>query len=250
MGNYAILAFMGPQWSRPTRANGARRQPASFQPLAVVLAVAAGAMDAACFTQLGQVFAGVMTGNLTLIGLAAATRSASLASHVAVALLGYVTGTAFGAFVARLARDARRLTPVVAVLLVELAALAGFTVGWILTGGLPVGAAQFGLLAAATLAMGLQAAAVGSTGTKLSTTYLTGTLTTVISGLVTGARSGAHTRWSVAVLAVHAAGAAAAAVLILVAPVGLPALPDIALLGVLTVLLTRAATREDREPSG
>jgi uncharacterized membrane protein YoaK (UPF0700 family) len=35
------------------------------------------------------VFAGVMTGNLTLLGLAAATRSGSLGSHVALALLGY-----------------------------------------------------------------------------------------------------------------------------------------------------------------
>ena len=228
-------------WRRARGAVRARRRPVSFRPLAVVLAVAAGAMDAACFTQLGQVFAGVMTGNLTLLGLAGATRSGSLASHVAVALLGYVTGTALGAFVARLARGARRPAPVIAVLLVELAVLAGFTVGWAVTGGHPAGPAQFGLLAVATPAMGLQAAAVRSAGTKLSTTYLTGTLTTAITGLVTGTRSRAGIRWSVAVLAAHAAGAAAAGVLLLISPAVLPALPAAALLGVLTFLLSSAA---------
>jgi uncharacterized membrane protein YoaK (UPF0700 family) len=46
--------------------------------------------------------------------------------------------------------------------------------------------------------MGLQAAAVRSTGTSLSTTYLTGTLTTTVAGLVTGGRAGFDVRGGLA----------------------------------------------------
>jgi uncharacterized membrane protein YoaK (UPF0700 family) len=210
-----------------------------FPPLAVVLAVAAGAMDAACFTRLGQVFAGVMTGNLTLLGLAAANRSAGLAGHIAVALGGYVAGAAIGSAVTRRPGDGEPLRQgrLLAVLFTELAGLAGFTAGWVLTGSRPAGAAQLGLLAVGTLAMGLQAAAVRSIGTSLSTTYLTGTLTTTVAGLVTGGRTGSDVRGGLAVLAAHAAGAAAAGGLLLIAAPVLPALPDAALLAVLAVLV-------------
>jgi uncharacterized membrane protein YoaK (UPF0700 family) len=215
-----------------------RSRSVSFPPLAVVLAVAAGAMDAACFTRLGQVFAGVMTGNLTLLGLAAANRSAGLAGHIALALGGYVTGAAVGSVTAQRSAhgDTTRRRPVLLVLLTELAVLAGFTAGWVLTGGHPAGAAQLGLLAAATVATGLQAAAVRSVGTKLSTTYLTGTLTAAVAGLVTGGQSRSSIRWSLAVLAAHAAGAAAAGGLLLVAPITPPLLPDVALLVVLSIV--------------
>jgi uncharacterized membrane protein YoaK (UPF0700 family) len=40
--------------------------------LAAALAFASGAMDVAAFIKLGQVFCSVMTGNLVLLGLAAA----------------------------------------------------------------------------------------------------------------------------------------------------------------------------------
>ena len=215
-----------------------RSRSVSFAPLAVVLAVAAGAMDAACFARLGHVFAGVMTGNLTLLGLAAANRSAGLAGHIAVALGGYVTGTAAGSVIAQRSTHGytTRRRPLLAVLLTELAVLAGFTAGWILTGGRPADAAQLGLLAAATVAAGLQAAAVRSVGTKLSTTYLTGTLTAAVAGLVTGGESRSGIRWSLTVLAAHAAGAAAAGGLLLVAPTALPLLPGVALLIVLSIV--------------
>jgi hypothetical protein len=143
-----------------------RSRSVSFPPLAVVLAVAAGAMDGTCFTRLGQVFAGLKTGNLTLLGLAAANRSAGLAGHIALALGGYLTGAAVGSVIAQRSahEDTTRRRPVLLVLLTELAVLAGFTAGWVLTGGHPAGAAQLGLLAVATVATGLQAAAVHSVG--------------------------------------------------------------------------------------
>lgn len=215
--------------------------------LVVTLAVAAGAVDAACFTRLGQVFASVMTGNLTLLGLAAAQTSGTLAGRIAVAFLGYAAGAALGSRVTGRPRGAGVAWPsaVTAVLVVELAALAGFTVGWALAGSRPAGVAQFGLLAVGALTMGLQSAAVRAVGTTLSTTYLTGTLTAAVAGLVTGGWSRSSTRWSLAVLVAHAAGAAAAGGLLLTAPAALPALPDAALLAVVAVAMTdRAASRE------
>src|ERR1700726_2762959 len=108
--------------------------------IAIMLTFGSGAMDVASFTRLGNVFTSVMTGNIVLWGLAAATRSVSLASHTAVAIGGYVTGVALGTWTAhgfRAAepdRDASRdsvLPPHVTwALLAEFILLAGFTGGW------------------------------------------------------------------------------------------------------------------------
>src|SRR5260370_37417460 len=78
-------------------------------------------------------------------------------------------------------------TPPAAVL-VEFVLLAGFTVGWELTGAAPQGTAQFVLLAVAAAAMGTQSAAALGFGARVSTTYLTGTLTSVVAAWVTRGR--------------------------------------------------------------
>ena len=73
-------------------------------------------------------------------------------------------------------------------LLVELLLLAGFTVGWELTGAAPSGAVQLVLLAVLAAAMGTQSAAARGFGARVSTTYLTGTLTLVVAAWVTPGR--------------------------------------------------------------
>jgi uncharacterized membrane protein YoaK (UPF0700 family) len=76
--------------------------------LLVLLTLTTGAVDASCFLHLGNVFSSVITGNLVLLGVAAATRSASLAIHSGVALAGYSAGVLIGAPIAtRRARGAR-----------------------------------------------------------------------------------------------------------------------------------------------
>jgi uncharacterized membrane protein YoaK (UPF0700 family) len=222
--------------SHADRGRDGRAEP--FPVLAVILALAAGAVDAACFARLGEVFAGVMTGNLTLLGLAVARPSATIAVNVAVALLGYVAGTAVGTVVAsRVGSTARPwAAPIFSVLLVELTVLAVLTIGWVLAGGRPVGTAQLGLLAVAAMAMGLQAAAMRSVGTRLSTTFLTGTLTAAVAGLLTGGEARSRSWWSLAILVAHTAGAALAAGVLVLAPSWLPAVPDAAVLGVVVAL--------------
>jgi uncharacterized membrane protein YoaK (UPF0700 family) len=158
--------------------------------IAIALTFASGAADVASFTRLGNVFTSVMTGNIVLLGLAVARGSLTLVSHTAVSIGGYILGVAVGTWVGHGAQEASSgregVLPahVIWVLLGELTLLAGFTVGWEVTGASPAGWAQFSLLATLAAAMGTQSSAVKDMGlTEVSTTYLTGTLTGLVSSL-------------------------------------------------------------------
>ena len=191
--------------------------------LLVLLTLTTGAVDASCFLHLGNVFSSVITGNLVLLGVAAATQSASLAIHSGVALAGYSAGVLIGAPIAtRRARGGETWPLSVSVTLVaEFCVLAAFSVGWELTGGRPGSTAQVLLIAALAVAMGIQSAAVRQLG-GMSTTYLTGTLTAVVTELVTRDRGPGFAR-SVGVLAAIVSGAAAGGLVAEHAPAWLPA---------------------------
>src|SRR5262249_51838406 len=143
--------------------------------------------DVASFTRLGDVFTSVMTGNLVLLGLAIGELSGALATHAVVAFAGYMTGVAIGARLVPAGEAPgapwHRAMPVA--LLVEFVLLAGCAVGWGLAGAAPGGAAQLVLLAVLAAAMGTQSAAARGFGARVSTTYLTGTLTGVVAAWVT-----------------------------------------------------------------
>src|SRR5947209_7303455 len=172
------------------RAMNTRPRQQLMTAIAIALTFGSGAMDVASFTRLGNVFTSVMTGNIVLWGLAAASRSVSLASHTAVSIAGYITGVVMATRVAHGFKTPDRgpervlSAPVLWALLAELVLLAGFTGGWEATGGDPAGWAEFCLLAVAAAAMGVQSTAVRDMGlTDVSTTYLTGTLTGLVSSL-------------------------------------------------------------------
>jgi uncharacterized membrane protein YoaK (UPF0700 family) len=191
--------------------------------LLVLLTLTTGAVDASCFLHLGNVFSSVITGNLVLLGVAAATQSASLAIHSGVALAGYSAGVLIGAPIAtRRARGGETWPLSVSVTLVaEFCVLAAFSVGWELTGGRPGSTAQVLLIAALAGAMGIQSAAVRQLG-GMSTTYLTGTLTAVVTELVTRDRGPGFAR-SVGVLAAIVSGAVVGGLVAEHAPAWLPA---------------------------
>ena len=217
-----------------------RRRRVPLIVLAVALAFASGATDVTSFLRLGGVFGSVMTGNLVLLGLAVARTSGGLAAHTAVAFAGYIAGVALASRICAGVRRKNVLWPatVTATLLVELVVFAGFATGWELIGSRPVGASQYALLAVASLAMGLQSEAIRNVGTALSTTYLTGTLTTSVASIVTGRRSDRGNRMNVAVLAAAVAGAAAGGGLLSAAPALMPVLPLAAIAAVVTVAVT------------
>jgi uncharacterized membrane protein YoaK (UPF0700 family) len=212
--------------------------------IAVALTFASGAADVASFTRLGSVFTSVMTGNIVLWGLAAARGSVSLFGHTAVAITGYIAGVAGGTWVAHGARDTEAggdenragvlPTHVTWVLLAELTLLTGFTVGWEVSGAAPAGWAQFSLLATLAAAMGMQSSAVKDMGlTEVSTTYLTGTLTGLVTSLVSPGQDTPHGLRRFGVLIGLVAGASLCGMFVATAADGAPALPLAALISAL-----------------
>jgi uncharacterized membrane protein YoaK (UPF0700 family) len=160
----------------------------ALTPIAIALTFCSGVMDVASFTRLGGVFTSVMTGNIVLCGLSIARGSVSLLLHTLTAVCGYIAGVAFATrFVLASGPDGSTgfTTRVRTAFRVELVLLCGLAVGWEVSGGRPVGWAEFCLLAVGAVAMGIQSATVNQMGlTSVSTTFLTGTLTGLIGSLV------------------------------------------------------------------
>jgi uncharacterized membrane protein YoaK (UPF0700 family) len=193
--------------------------------LVPVLALTSGAVDATSFLALGQVFCSVMTGNLVLLGVAASNHNAGHAIRAGVAIGAYAAGVLAGApIAARGTSSERGRTWPVAVTLtlaLELCLLVAFSIGWELSPASHGGLARLVLLILLATAMGMQSAAVARLG-KMSSTYMTSTLTGVLTALVT--RGGQEGRWrDVTALAGVAVGALAAGLLISFAPAWLPA---------------------------
>jgi uncharacterized membrane protein YoaK (UPF0700 family) len=149
--------------------------------LVVALTVAAAATDALSYLGLGHVFPANMTGNTVLLGLGLATGDRAAAARSAVTLGAYV----LAAFTVGAATAGHGSPGVVRrALAVELALLAAYAGWWLSLPAHPVGAARYGLVALAGAAMGTQSATVQRLRLPdISTTYITGTWTTLASGL-------------------------------------------------------------------
>ena len=214
--------------------------------IAISLTFGSGATDVASFTRLGGVFTSVMTGNIVLAGLAVAQRSLTLASHTAVSIAGYIVGVAGGTWIAygfkraKPADDEGGASVLPAhvnwALFAELILLGGLTVGWEITGARPAGWVQYCLLAVTAAAMGVQASAVNEMGlTHVSTTFLTGTLTGLVSSLVSPGKETPHGPRRFGVLIGLAAGAGLCGLLVATAAAAVPVLPLAALITTLVL---------------
>jgi uncharacterized membrane protein YoaK (UPF0700 family) len=189
-----------------------------------VLTLVTGATDAVGFTRLGGVFTSVMTGNMVLLGVAAGRGEGTLALHTGVAFVCYVAGTLLGGRVAGSPGERNPLwpRPVTVALIIELAVYCAFTLGWEVSGAPPSGNTALGLLGVNAVALGIQSSAVLRFGVGgLSTTYLTGTLTTVVAKISSRDRSTPSGR-SIAILVALVLGAALGAVLAVHAPRAAP----------------------------
>lgn len=160
--------------------------------MVTLLCVVSGSLDAISFLAFGEAFASVMTGNIVFMGVAAGTRDADLAIFCGVAVVGYAVGGMAGSrLVHRWRRpDETALWParVTRVLSVQLAALLLMTGGWIVVAGEPRQGAMLAFLAGAASMMGVQGAAIRAIGVAVSTTYMTGALTTLLEAVVTRRR--------------------------------------------------------------
>ncbi len=192
--------------------------------LLILLGFTTGATDATAFERLGHVFASVITGNVVLLGVAAAKPDGKLALFAGCALAGYACGVFAAAPRSAPPAEETPLWPAgtTVALLGELALLIAFAVGWELAGNHPAEAAQALLLAAAAAAMGVQSTAVRRLG-QMSTTYLTSTLTGLVEALAVMRWSEDHLR-SVGILLMLVAGAVAAVLLVDHARAAVPAL--------------------------
>ncbi len=209
------------------------------QTLVVVLAVVSGATDAIGLVALGGAFTSVMTGNLVILGVAASSTDGALAIASGGAILAFCVGAALGARVAGTPQPGDSVWPraVTVGLVVEFALLASYGIGWWLTGGAPGIVVTLTLLFCMSAAMGVQSSVVQRFGVSgMSTTYLTGTLTTVVIKLATG-RGWRANQHSIEILLGLVAGAAAGAGLLIVAPLTAPALQLGALGGVILLVV-------------
>lgn len=142
----------------------------------LLLSAASGAADAFVFLCAGEVFAGMMTGNLVLLGAAATgAGDEGSAPSVCAALVSYVAGAGCGALLAR-----RWGWPVAALLLAEVVLLGAAAAAWG-AGLVTSGADRTGLLAVVAVAMGIQGMV-----RVTPTNYFTGTLTSLAGRLALG----------------------------------------------------------------
>src|SRR4051794_30878382 len=215
-------ARQAPSASGGAGERGLRRR----QGLLVLLAVNSGATDAIGFVGLGGAFTSVMTGNMILLGIAVPTEDGSLALRSALAIVLFMVGSFVGARVAGTPRaeDSVWPRPVSGALGVQLLLLLVLAGGWWATAGRPSGLVQPFLLGLAAVALGLQSSAILRFGVSgLSTTYMTGTLTTLVAALAHG-RHPPNVLPSAQIITGLVVGAGAAAVLIAHAPLVVPLL--------------------------
>jgi uncharacterized membrane protein YoaK (UPF0700 family) len=207
------------------------------QTLVVTLAVVSGATDAIGLLALGGAFTSVMTGNMVLLGVSISSANGTLAASSGFSILAFCAGAALGARLAGSPQKGDPIWPraVTVGLAVELLFVAAYAVGWWVTGGSPGSGVALGLLLCTALALGIQSSTVQRFGVNgMSTTYLTGTLTTVVIRLAGG--RGVREVWhSVEILLGLVVGAALGAGLLLLAPLFAPLLQLVALGGVVAI---------------
>ena len=156
-----------------------------------LLAWAAGIVDAVSYLGLGRVFTAMMTGNTVLLALAIGQGEAMAVVRSALALAGFSVGAATGALIVTHGKTRGEWPPsVTTALAVEAVLLAGFTAVWHLAGAVLTTGSTNLLIVLSGLAMGVQASAVRHLGIPgVATTYLTGTLTSLMAELVAWTRS-------------------------------------------------------------
>jgi uncharacterized membrane protein YoaK (UPF0700 family) len=156
----------------------------------LLLTLAAASIDAISYLGLGHVFTAMMTGNTVLLGLALAQGEVLAALRSILALIGFTIGVFAGAIVAeRESEPAEWPAAVTVALALEtfiLAIFAAISTGFDGNGGIIIPL----LIALSAFAMGIQSAAVRRLGVPgIATTYITGTLTSLMIDLLGWLRS-------------------------------------------------------------
>jgi uncharacterized membrane protein YoaK (UPF0700 family) len=205
--------------------------------LTIALTLVTGATDAVAFIRLGNVFTSVMTGNMVLLGIAVGRGELGALEHTGLAVVTFILGTIAGARIAGRQRPGDPVwpRPISRALTVELAIFAAVAICWWAGNSHPAGVLQSVELGASALALGIQSSAVLRLNVSgLSTTYLTGTLTTLIHTLTTTRRLKGGGR-SLCVLIALIVGAAIGALAAVQIPAAAPVVSIVILIPVILV---------------
>jgi uncharacterized membrane protein YoaK (UPF0700 family) len=153
----------------------------------LVLTCAAGLIDAISYLELGHVFTAMMTGNTVLLALAIGQGEFMAALRSTLALAAFSVGAAGGALMLLRERVRGVWPPIVtATLALEGVVLAVFGAMWhVKETAARADVVIVVLIALSGLAMGIQASAVRHLGVPgVASTYITGTLTSLMAELV------------------------------------------------------------------
>jgi uncharacterized membrane protein YoaK (UPF0700 family) len=161
--------------------------------LILFLVWVAGSVDALSYLGLGNVFTANMTGNMVLFGLAIGQGHMAAALRSLFALGGFGLGVAVGAVIVRRnSKTAGWTSAVTVALCLELAVLACLMAAWHFLHLLRHEESILHLLIVlSATAMGIQTATVAHLRLPgIVTTYITGTLATLVTGLVIWSKQG------------------------------------------------------------
>ncbi|HUK72441.1 MAG TPA: YoaK family protein [Streptosporangiaceae bacterium] len=212
--------------------------------LAVVLTAVAGAVDALSFTSLGRVFTANMTGNIVLLGIAAGQGLGAESWRSGIAFASFTAGLLAGYQLAHPAAPVARCmrTNVRIAFALELLIVTAFFALWLAAAGHPAGSTLLVLICLSAVAMGIQSAtATRLTVTGVATTYVTGTLTSLMGSLAAAGRPPRHAMSQAAALLALGTGA----VLAIVVRRLDPAIAALVPLAILATALVMAAVSKD-----
>ena len=176
-----------------TSENGAAKTSDRLLPLSrgrdfmvLMLTWAAGSVDAISYLGLDRVFTANMTGNTVLLGLALGQGRGFAALRSLIALGGFGLGVGIGAMVVdRGPKQGDWPRGVTGAIFIEGIILGLFTITWHFPGTVRGGGLVYALIALSAIAMGIQSAAIRHLNVPgVATTYITGTLTSVVAGTV------------------------------------------------------------------
>ncbi|MEU2338329.1 YoaK family protein [Streptomyces sp. NPDC006654] len=190
----------------------------------LALMTVSGLIDAVSYLGLGHVFTANMTGNIVILGFAAAGAPGFSVPHSATSLICFVVGATVGGRVAGRFGGGSRRTWTRVILVAEAALLAGSAVLAFVRP--PSAATTYSLIALTAFAMGLRNANVRKLGVPdlTATTVVTTTLTGLVSESRFGDATSSRTRRRAAAVLALVGGAVLGAWLVLHHGLGIPLL--------------------------
>ncbi|PTM99472.1 MULTISPECIES: YoaK family protein [unclassified Streptomyces] len=204
-------------------------------PVLLGLTVVSGLIDAVSYLGLGHVFTANMTGNVVVLGFAAAGAPGFSVPHTATSLACFLLGAVAGGRVGRWRGEGSRRTWARLVLAAE-AVLVGVSAA-VAFASPHTAVSDYAVIALTAFAMGLRNATVRRLGVAdLTTTVLTMTLTGLAADSRAGGGTGHHSPRRSASVVAMAAGAWLGAWLVIRHGLGIPLLVAACAAGVLALV--------------